>query len=50
VDLQEVQNSLAINQNTFLAQEEDILAKRKRKEQFDGELLMLWGKNTKTPR
>jgi len=25
-------------------QEEDVLTKRKRKEQFDGELLMLWKK------
>jgi len=30
-------------------QEEDILAKRKRKEQFDSELLMLWGKIQKLP-
>jgi len=43
-ELQEVQSSLAINQNAFLVREEDILAKSKRKEQFDGELLMLWKK------
>jgi len=44
-----IRNSLPIYQNAFLVQEEDILTKRKRKEQFDSELLMVWG-NQKAPR
>jgi len=47
-DLKEVWNSISINQNALPVREEDVLGKRKRKEQFHGEFLYIMEKNTKT--